>query len=237
MGTEKQDDNISTTTVSISTTSTISSVSVKSTTSESPTIQPTTLAQTTTDGDPTETTNMIYPTTTMESETMFTTDTVPDFTTLDASTTNQDSPTTIEATDDETTQQNIDEIAETDDEEEELDINAICEILQKMLEKAGITKSCEEILKPMVDSDSLKSFQMEEMPKPEPLVEVSNEGEVEYVDDSIYSGSSTSACPVRREVVSPYWANNTRQQTLALLNIYPFEQYVHMEMCKYEHHE
>merc|ERR1719367_255266 len=78
---------------------------------------------------------------------------------------------------------------------------------------------------------------MEEMPKPEPLVEESNEGEVEYVDDSIYSGSSTSACPVRREVVSPYWANNTRQQTLALLNIYPSEQYVHMEMCKYEHHE
>ena len=65
------------------------SIQVKSTTSESPTIQPTTLAQTTTDGDATETTIMIYPTTTMESETMFTTDTVPDFTTLDASTTNQ----------------------------------------------------------------------------------------------------------------------------------------------------
>ena len=29
------------------------------------------------------------------------------------------------------------------------------------------------------------------MPKPEPLVEESNEDEVEYVDDSIYSGSST----------------------------------------------
>ena len=32
---------------------------------------------------------------------------------------------------------------------------------------------------------SLKSFQTEEMPKPEPLVEESNEDEVEYVDDSI----------------------------------------------------
>lgn len=157
---------------------------VKSTTSESPTIQPTTLAQTTTDGESTETTNMIYPTTTMESETMFTTDTVPDFTTLDASTTNQgkiletikplmqfrittimiknlsnsfsyylDSSTTIETTDDETTQQNIDEIEEMNEGEEELDINGICEILQKMLEKAGITKSCDEILKTMVNSD------------------------------------------------------------------------------------
>ena len=42
---------------------------------------------------------------------------------------------------------------EIDDEEEELDINGICEILQKMLEKAGITKSCEEIFKMMAESD------------------------------------------------------------------------------------
>merc|ERR1712223_428049 len=124
-----------------------------------------------------------------------------------------------------------------DEGEEELDINGICEILQKMLEKAGITKSCDEILKTMVDADSLKPFQPEEMPEPLTEGSLNNEDNVEYVDDSIYSGSSTSACPVRREVVSPYWANNTRQQTLALLNIYPFEQYVHMEMCKYEHHE
>ena len=65
---------------------------VKASTSESPTIQPTTIAQTTTDGDATETTNIIYPTTTMESETMFTTDTVPmmtDFTTIDTSSTSQ----------------------------------------------------------------------------------------------------------------------------------------------------
>ena len=65
---------------------------VKSTTSEAPTIQPTTISQTTTDGDATETTNIIYPTTTMESETMFTTDTVPmmtDFTTIDGSSTSQ----------------------------------------------------------------------------------------------------------------------------------------------------
>ena len=67
-------------------------IQVKSTTSEAPTIQPTTIAQTTTDADATETTNIIYPTTTMESETMFTTDTVPmmtDFTTVDGSSTSQ----------------------------------------------------------------------------------------------------------------------------------------------------
>ena len=66
---------------------------MKSTISESPTILPTTISQSTTmDGDATETTNIIYPTTTIESETMFTTDTVPmmtDFTTLDASSTSQ----------------------------------------------------------------------------------------------------------------------------------------------------
>lgn len=33
-----------------------------------------------------------------------------------------------------------------------------------------------------------------------------------------------NACPITQEVVAPYWANNTRGQTLALLNVYPFEQ-------------
>ena len=63
---------------------------VKTTTSEAPTIQPTTLAQSTTEGEATETTNMIYPTTTMDSETVYTTDTIPmitDYTTLDGSAT------------------------------------------------------------------------------------------------------------------------------------------------------
>ena len=40
---------------------------------------------------------------------------------------------------------------------------------------------------------SLEMFQSEEMPSPEPLTEgsLNNEDDVEYVDDSIYSGSST----------------------------------------------
>lgn len=33
-----------------------------------------------------------------------------------------------------------------------------------------------------------------------------------------------NACPITQEVVAPYWANSTRGTTLALLNVYPFEQ-------------
>ena len=61
--------------------------------------------------------------------------------------------TSSEISDDVTTQINGEEMGEIDDDEEELDINGICEILQKMLEKAGITKSCEEIFKMMAESD------------------------------------------------------------------------------------
>ncbi|XP_069696677.1 protein spaetzle 4 isoform X2 [Periplaneta americana] len=44
-----------------------------------------------------------------------------------------------------------------------------------------------------------------------------------------------NACPVKEEVVAPFWANNTRGEILALLNLYPFEQYVHWEKCTFEH--
>uniref|UniRef100_A0A1B0CWU2 Putative spaetzle n=1 Tax=Lutzomyia longipalpis TaxID=7200 RepID=A0A1B0CWU2_LUTLO len=44
-----------------------------------------------------------------------------------------------------------------------------------------------------------------------------------------------NACPVKEEVVAPFWANNTRGEVLALLNLYPFEQYVHWEKCTHEH--
>ena len=46
---------------------------------------------------------------------------------------------------------------------------------------------------------------------------------------------SRNACPVKEEVVAPFWANNTRGEVLALLNLYPFEQYVHWEKCTHEH--
>jgi len=48
---------------------------------------------------------------------------------------------------------------------------------------------------------------------------------------------AVNACPVREEVISPYWANNTRGEILALLNLYPFEQYVHWEKCNQEHRQ
>lgn len=35
--------------------------------------------------------------------------------------------------------------------------------------------------------------------------------------------------------MAPFWANNTRGEVLALLNLYPFEQYVHWEKCTHEH--
>jgi len=59
----------------------------------------------------------------------------------------------------------------------------------------------------------------------------------EIIEKLEYSGESLNACPVKEEVFAPYWANNTRDQVLALLNLYPFEQYIHMETCKFNHEE
>ncbi|KAL3273839.1 hypothetical protein HHI36_015265 [Cryptolaemus montrouzieri] len=49
-----------------------------------------------------------------------------------------------------------------------------------------------------------------------------------------YKLAGVNACPVKEEVVAPFWANNTRGEVLALLNMYPFEQYVHWEKCTFE---
>jgi len=66
----------------------------------------------------------------------------------------------------------------------------------------------------------------------EPVTEeVEKEPEIEYTGDPI------NACDVNESVQAPYWANNTRNHTLALLNLYPFEQYIHMETCKAEFEE
>ena len=46
-----------------------------------------------------------------------------------------------------------------------------------------------------------------------------------------------NACEVDVSITAPYWATNTRNDSLALLNLYPFEQYIHMEICKAEHDE
>jgi len=42
-----------------------------------------------------------------------------------------------------------------------------------------------------------------------------------------------TACSTKEEVVAPYWANNTRGEILALLNVYPFEQFIHSELCAF----
>ncbi|XP_071748080.1 uncharacterized protein [Lepeophtheirus salmonis] len=52
-----------------------------------------------------------------------------------------------------------------------------------------------------------------------------------------FNGPSVNACPVKEEVLAPFWANNTRDQVLALLNLYPFEQYIHMETCEHENQQ
>jgi len=61
--------------------------------------------------------------------------------------------------------------------------------------------------------------------------------EVEKEPEIEYSGDPINACDVNESVQAPYWANNTRNHTLALLNLYPFEQYIHMETCKAEFDE
>ena len=69
----------------------ISYFTVKASTSKDPSVQATTLSPSTVRGDMADST-MIYPTTTMDNENIFTTDTVPmlvDFTTLDSSDTSQ----------------------------------------------------------------------------------------------------------------------------------------------------
>ncbi|XP_050531931.1 protein spaetzle 4 [Daktulosphaira vitifoliae] len=52
--------------------------------------------------------------------------------------------------------------------------------------------------------------------------------------DNPQKSKGINACPVKEEVVAPFWANNTRGEVLALLNLYPFEQYVHWERCTFE---
>lgn len=68
---------------------------------------------------------------------------------------------------------------------------------------------------------------------PSTLSSVATEKPVSAIDESVPK-KGVNACPVREEVIAPYWANNTRGEILALLNVYPFEQYVHWEKCAYE---
>ncbi|XP_041981878.1 protein spaetzle 4 isoform X2 [Aricia agestis] len=44
-----------------------------------------------------------------------------------------------------------------------------------------------------------------------------------------------NACESKEEMAAPFWANSTRGEVLALLNMYPFEQYIHLETCVHQH--
>lgn len=76
----------------------------------------------------------------------------------------------------------------------------------------------------------------------QPALTVESEGQLyqDHVqkDNAHYTqhfrGKGVNACPIKEEVVAPFWANNTRGEILALLNLYPFEQYVHWEKCTHE---
>merc|ERR1719412_2968017 len=81
--------------------------------------------------------------------------------------------------------------------------------------------------------DDVNTTEKQEQQEVEEIVE-----EIEEIIEKLeYSGESLNACPVKEEVFAPYWANNTRDQVLAILNLHPFEQYIHMETCKFEHEE
>ncbi|EFN86553.1 protein spaetzle 4 isoform X2 [Harpegnathos saltator] len=56
----------------------------------------------------------------------------------------------------------------------------------------------------------------------------------EQPEQQVMKLRGVNACPVKEEVVAPFWANSTRGEVLALLNLYPFEQYVHWEKCTHE---
>merc|ERR1719507_2002113 len=53
-------------------------------------------------------------------------------------------------------------------------------------------------------------------------------------EEITYFGDPINACDVDTTIEAPYWANNTGGKTLALLNLYPFEQYIHIETCQAE---
>jgi len=126
-----------------------------------------------------------------------------------------------------------------EDEEEELfeqsTNNEFTDLQQELanLNPEDLELQLPEILQ-MFENESESSLQeasvTEEIQEPV-TEEVEKEPEIEYTGDPI------NACDVNESVQAPYWANNTRNHTLALLNLYPFEQYIHMETCKAEFEE
>ncbi|XP_022116076.2 protein spaetzle 4 isoform X2 [Pieris rapae] len=57
----------------------------------------------------------------------------------------------------------------------------------------------------------------------------------ETVRPAVIKLRGANACESKEEMAAPFWANSTRGEVLALLNMYPFEQYIHLETCVHEH--
>lgn len=90
------------------------------------------------------------------------------------------------------------------------------------------------------DEASSSSEQLEYTATSPPSTETTAAMDIDDSEDADQNGTPPpevkgyNACPITQEVVAPYWANNTRGETLALLNVYPFEQYIHWEKCDAE---
>ncbi|VVC89786.1 unnamed protein product [Leptidea sinapis] len=56
----------------------------------------------------------------------------------------------------------------------------------------------------------------------------------ETVKPAVIKLRGANACESKEEMAAPFWANSTRGEVLALLNMYPFEQYIHLETCVHE---
>ncbi|CAG4982118.1 protein spaetzle 4 isoform X3 [Colias croceus] len=57
----------------------------------------------------------------------------------------------------------------------------------------------------------------------------------ETIRPAVIKLRGANACEAKEEMAAPFWANSTRGEVLALLNMYPFEQYIHLETCVHEH--
>ncbi|CAH0680307.1 unnamed protein product, partial [Chilo suppressalis] len=51
---------------------------------------------------------------------------------------------------------------------------------------------------------------------------------------SVIKLRGANACETKEELLAPFWANNTRGEKLVLVNMYPYEQYIHLETCVHE---
>ncbi|XP_025995648.2 protein spaetzle 4 isoform X2 [Solenopsis invicta] len=107
----------------------------------------------------------------------------------------------------------------------------------------AVTKSTYEELIAVASHEQQQQFRPRPEYRPSSVVEASvSTGEQLYQDvaakdqqeQPVLKFRGMNACPVKEEVVAPFWANNTRGEVLALLNLYPFEQYVHWEKCTHE---